>query len=149
MHKKNVEQKKKRKVLSNRAETVNKENEKIEAFILLFIFFLFLGICQIIGMVFNIDPLIFMIMTRTSSSMSIWLLVPAGIVSYASYKVLKKRSYMEVLIGNLKKLKQWLKKYPSLYRIVRFAYRRPILSYFLVWTVYTAVEILLYYVIKI
>jgi len=149
MNKKNKTQKRKRNAISQRLEAVNKQNEKIEGFVLIIIFFIFLGICQIIGYIFDIDILRFITATRTSSSISFWL-IPAGVViSYLIYKILKKLSYMMILIEGIKKLHIWLKKYPRLYRIASFIYKHPIWSYFIIWTIYTVIEILLYYIIKI
>jgi len=139
----------KRKDQNNKLEAINKENEKIEGFFAVVFFLGFLGVCQVIGYIFDIEPLIFIIRTRTGSSLSFWLIIPALIFSLTIYKVLKKLSYMNTLINAVKKLALWLKKYPNLYRVARFAFNHPIWSYFIAWLVYTVIEIFLYYVIKI
>jgi len=148
MNKKNKTQNKKRNAISQRLEAINKQNQKIEGLILTIIFFMFLAICQILGYIFDIDFLRFITVTRTSSSISFWLIPAGAVISYLIYKIFKKLSYMMILVDGMKKLHIWLKKYPRLYRIARFIYKHPICSYFIIWTIYTAIDILLYYVIK-
>jgi len=148
MNKKNKTQNKKRNAISQRLEAINKQNQKIEGLILTIIFFMFLAICQILGYIFDIDFLRFITVTRTSSSISFWLIPAGAVISYLIYKIFKKLSYMMILVDGMKKLHIWLKKYPRLYRIARFIYKHPIWSYFIIWTIYTAIDILLYYVIK-
>jgi len=153
MSKKGEILKKKIKIQAQRLEAMNQENEKIKVFIALSIFFLFLGICHIIGIVFAIDPLIYVtrIRTRTSSSTSTSFLpiVISIIITYIVIIILEKLSYLTSLIESAKKQSQRLQKHPRLYSIAKFVYKHPIWSYFIANISYLIIETFLIYVVKV
>jgi len=153
MSKKREILKKNKKIQAQRLEAVNQENEKIKIFIALPIFFLFLGICHTIGIVFDIDPLIYVTRVRTrtisSTSTSFLPIVISIIPTYIVIIILEKSSYLTYLIESAKKQSKRLQKHPRLYSIAKFVYKHPIWSYFIVNISYFIIETFLIYVVKI
>ena len=94
MNKKSEILKKKRKIQTQRLEAMNQENEKIKIFIWLPIVFLLLGICQIIGKVFDIDFLISIRRARMErTKMGYFPVVTSLGIAYVIMVILEKSSF--------------------------------------------------------
>lgn len=142
--------KKRRKIQAQRLEAMNQENEKIKIFIWLPIVFFLLGICQIIGKVFDIDFLIFISRSRMERTRTGYFPVPISLgFAYVIMVILERSSYLTTLIRAAKNQSQRLQKHPRLYKIVKFVYKHPIWSYLIANISYTIIETFLIYVVKI
>ncbi|SDK13024.1 hypothetical protein [Natronincola ferrireducens] len=153
MNKKAEILKRKRKAQDQRQVAVNQENEEIKSFIFFLMFYLFLGICQLIGRFFDIDVLIYMTRIRTRDTSSSSVSFPPIVISigtaYIVMTILDKLPYLTILVETGKKLSLRLRKYHRLYRIAKFVYKHPIWSYLMATTIHTIIETFLIYVVKI
>lgn len=118
----------------------------INTIIYYIIFFAVIGFLQLIGLVFNMDFLVFLRVTRTSTSIGLWV-IPIGIAITALInKILQKSNLWDYCIKGVNIAINFIRGCPLLYKVLKLVYRHPILAGLTIGTLLAVISVLEYFI---
>jgi hypothetical protein len=118
----------------------------INTIIYYIIFFTVIGLLQLLGLVFSMDFFVFLRVTRTSTSIGLWV-IPIGIaITVLINKLLQKSNLWDDCIKGVNIAINFIRGCPFLYKVLKLAYKHPILAGLTIGTLLAVISVLEYFI---